>query len=295
MYVLCEEFDYASHRGVIVGMRLSEDGSPGAWKVVLEMPYHMSYPFLVEWKGDMYCIPETYQAGEISLYRATAFPDSWAKVGTLVRDFPGVDPTIFSYQGRWWIAYTDEDMGGNYALYLSYAQELGGPWNPHPGNPVKRGLNGTRPAGTPFVHHGELYRPAMDSSRTYGRRVVINRIRKLTTTTFEEEPVRVIEPFQNGGYRDGIHTLSAMGKYTLVDGLRIVFEKTEFRRALRRERRNLLSRLDTLWHTSTEIKSQMTALRSRRTENRLATGVAISRASTSVATPSCYRPLSGYS
>ena len=247
-YVLCEEFDYRSYKGVIARIELSEDGFPVSRKVAIEMPFHMSYPYVFEWQGDIYCVPETYQAREISLYKANEFPDSWTKVGTLVPDFAGVDPTIFSYAGLWWIACTNQDLGPHSALYLWHARDLHGPWSPHPSNPVKRGLNGTRPAGTPFIHKGHLYRPAMDSSRTYGKRVVINRVRTLTTKEFEEEPVRAVEPFRRGGYRDGVHTLSAFGKFTLVDGLRLVFEKTEFRMALERERQYLLGRLNALSH-----------------------------------------------
>ena len=73
-------------------------------------------------------------------------------------------------------------------------------------------------------------------------------MRKLTPTEFEEEPTITIEPFLRGRYRDGVHTLSAFGNLTLVDGLRIIFEKAEFRRAWHTERRELLRRLRPLLH-----------------------------------------------
>lgn len=131
-------------------------------------------------------------------------------MGTLVSDFAGVDPTVFSYQGRWWIMCTNQEAGANARVYLWYAQDLHGPWLPHPANPVERGRNGARPTGTLFLHGGDLYRPSMDSTRTYGKRVDLNKVTKLTTTEFAEEPVRIVEPFA-GRYRDGIHTLSALG------------------------------------------------------------------------------------
>jgi hypothetical protein len=79
-----------------------------------------------------------------------------------------------------------------------------------------------------------LYRPAQDSSVTYGSRVVINRVVTLTTTTFREEPVAFVAPDANGPYPDGLHTLSAVGGMTLVDGKRLAFAPAEFRRVLRR-------------------------------------------------------------
>lgn len=75
-HVLCEEFDYQSNRGFISWIRLSEDGLPISRGTAIRMPFHMSYPYLLEWKGDVYCVPETHQAREISLYKATEFPDS---------------------------------------------------------------------------------------------------------------------------------------------------------------------------------------------------------------------------
>jgi len=249
-YVLCEEFDYQSYKGVIAQIPLSEDGSPAARRTAIEMPFHMSYPYLFEWQGAIYCVPETYQAQEISLYKAGGFPDSWEKVATLVPNFAGVDPTVFTHQGRWWIACTDQRWGANSGLFLFHAPAPSGPWRPHLQNPVKKGLKGTRPAGTPFVHKGQLFRPAMDSSRTYGERIMLNRVKRLTPTDFEEELGGVIEPFENGRYRYGIHTVSAVGSWTLVDGLRVTFEKVEFRRAWEQHVNEFRGYLTPLWHKS---------------------------------------------
>ncbi len=54
--------------------------------------------------------------------------------------------------------------------YWTQGEEgLEGPWEPHRRNPVKCDVRGSRPAGTPFVHGGELYRPAQDGSKRYGK------------------------------------------------------------------------------------------------------------------------------
>lgn len=245
-YVLCEEFDYASHRGRIVCFRVADHDGMTSRKTVIEEAFHLSYPYLLEWRGRIYCVPETQQAQEITLYEENSFPDTWTRSGALVPNFAGVDPTLFPHEGRWWLACGNEHARPNSALFLWYAGDPRGPWSPHPRNPVKVGRNGTRPAGTPFAHQGQLYRPAMDSSRTYGQRIVINRVRKLTPTEFEEEPAKVLEPFPDGRYPDGVHTLSRLGEWTLVDGMRVVFERTEFERTLQGEKRAWLGRLSPL-------------------------------------------------
>ena len=91
----------------------------------------------------------------------------------------------------------------------------------------------SRPAGTPFWVDGALYRPAQDCSSTYGARVQINRILVLTPTDFSEEVVACVEPDSRGLYPRGLHTLSSLGRQTLVDGKRSVFVAAEFLRVLR--------------------------------------------------------------
>jgi len=52
----------------------------GLWKLpvkVLERDYHLSYPFLFEWNGNLYMIPETKGNKAIELYRCTRFPNKW--------------------------------------------------------------------------------------------------------------------------------------------------------------------------------------------------------------------------
>ena len=247
-YVFCEDFDYQSSKGVIAQIRLSEDGTPSDRQTAIEMPFHMSYPCLFEWHGEIYCVPETHQAEEIGLYRATRFPSSWTKEASLIPNFAGVDPTVFTHGGRWWISCTDQNWGPNNGLFLFYAPGPTGPWVPHSGNPVRRGLRGSRPAGTPFTHKGQLFRPAMDSPRTYGERILIYRVTRLSPTEFEEELASVVEPFQGGPYRYGVHTLSAVGDRTLVDGLRVTFEKVEFQRAWSRNVNEFLGFITPLWH-----------------------------------------------
>jgi hypothetical protein len=197
-------------------------------------PVHLSYPFVLEVDGRLYCLPESNQAREIVLYELERFPDRWKKVATLVSDCVMVDATLFRHEESWWIAATDDSKrGDNSALHLWYATDIAGPWQAHPGNPVKVDVRSARPAGTPFVHEGKLYRPAQDCSKTYGGRTVINRVVTLTRTAFEEEFAVAVEPDVSGPYPRGLHTISAVGAITLIDGKRTRFVPEQFWRTLR--------------------------------------------------------------
>ena len=187
--MLVEEFDERSATGVISAVRRDGDG----WTTtsgVLDPGVHASYPFLFEHDGD-------------AVLRPGDGPGR-ARRGVAVRRVPGpvgaprhrcsttsplLDPTIVEWDGRWWLFGTRRDRDPNAELWLWHAPSPFGPWTAHPANPVKIDVRSSRPAGTPFVRDGVLYRPAQDCSRGYGGAVVINRVVRLDETAFVEEPV----------------------------------------------------------------------------------------------------------
>lgn len=234
IHLLFEDYDYKDSRGKISHIAVS-DGRMSPPQTALDVGVHASYPYLLEHEGEVYCVPETFEACEIALYRAVSFPNEWQKVATLVDGVPGVDATIFQHDGHWWMFCGDSREGANLKLYAYHAPDLLGPWTPHAGNPVKTDIRGARSAGTPFVHEGVLYRPAQDCSRTYGGQVTLNRVTKLTLNEFVEEPVTTIRPAACGPYSAGMHTLAALGNMTIVDGKRMVFVRHAFMRTLARE------------------------------------------------------------
>jgi hypothetical protein len=232
-YILCEDFDYGPLKADISSIELTSGGAIGRKEVGIQEPFHLSYPYVFEHEGAFYCVPEASKARQVNLYKARHFPWSWEQVCTLLDDFPGIDSTIFQHGGRWWLTCTNLEEGKNYKLFVWYAKELTGPWQPHALNPVKLDVRSSRPGGTPFLHNGCLYRPAQDCSLTYGGRIVVNRVLQLTPTAFVEEPVKAIDPDPKSLYRDGLHTLSAAGDVTVIDGKRHLFQMQGFVHALR--------------------------------------------------------------
>lgn len=228
LFILCEEFNYHTGKGRIVSIELTDEGV-SAPRVAIEPQHHISYPYLIENNGKIYCVPETRSAQEIALYEAEVFPDRWSKVTTLVNNFAGLDATVFQYRGRWWLASTDSQ----FRLFIWHATDLLGPWISHASNPVKQDASSARSAGTPFTSNGSLYRPAQDCSKSYGKRVVLNRIISLSPLRFEELRAAIVEPYRDGPYPNGVHTLSSAGEYTLIDGRRTVFTVDSLRRSLK--------------------------------------------------------------
>jgi hypothetical protein len=227
--VLVEDYDHVSNRGVISAVDL--DGDRRA-RPVLEPGVHASYPYLFEHGGEIYCTPETYQAGEVRLYRAVSWPDRWEQVATLLDRVEALDPTLVRHEGRWWLFCTMRGPFSNLKLHLYHAIDLKGPYRPHDLNPVKTSITGARPAGTPFLKDGVLHRPAQDCSVSYGGSVTVNRVLNLTPSDFDEEEVFSVNPPRWGRYRQGTHTMAGVGESVIVDGRRDVFVISGFRREL---------------------------------------------------------------
>lgn len=234
-FVLCEEFDYRRGRGVISAFEIARGRTPTQPEVVISESFHLSYPYLFEHDGDIFCVPETPTKREVAIYKALDFPSRWTRALTAIRGVAAADSTVFEHKGKWWLACSDNDEPPDERLLLWHAPTPLGPWEAHERNPVKIDRASARPAGTPFTLDGSLYRPAQDCSRTYGARVVINRVRTLEPAEFQEEPVAFVEPDASGPYPEGIHTLSAIGGLTLIDGFRTSFVAPAFPAAAKGE------------------------------------------------------------
>ena len=77
-------------------------------------------------------------------------------------------------------------------------------------------------------------RPGQDCSRTYGGAIALNRIDVCAPEAFAEETIAVIRPHPASCNPDGLHTLSAWGTRTLVDGKRNLINPWVIRHKIRR-------------------------------------------------------------
>jgi hypothetical protein len=226
--ILVEEYDQTT-RGWISRLARPRPGGPLELAVEIEEPHHMSYPCLYREDDQVYCVPETYQAGGACLYRLGS-NGRWDLVRTIVEG-PIVDPTLFRHGGYYWLLCTHQDDGswGNQKLHGYRAESLTATWTPHPLNPLKSDITSCRPAGRPFEIGGVLYRPSQDCSRTYGGAVVINRVDRLSPTEFSESVAATIRPLESGPYPHGLHTINRVTDGTVIDGKRFIFDLSALR------------------------------------------------------------------
>lgn len=232
--LFCEEFDEATGSGRLVRLTLDAQGHVHT-SACLDMGdnRHVSFPQLLADQGRVLGLLESSASRSCVLYEVDA-AGQWRRLSTLLDGVAAVDPTLFRWEGRYWLAYTDADLGEHDNLCLRHAERLQGPWHPHANNPVRTDIRGARMAGGFFEHDGALYRPAQDCLGSYGAGVVVHRIVRCTPTEFEEHEVRRVTPDADGHCPDGLHTLSAWGEQTLIDGKRLGISARTLRRKLLR-------------------------------------------------------------
>lgn len=217
-HMFFEVLNRATQSGEI-GHATSPDGY--AWtyqKIVLREQFHLAYPCVYEWHGDVYLIPDSPSAG-IRLYRAERFPDRWQFVASIASGGTFWDSTPFHFDGRWWLhtAWSPR-RGVPQSLRLFFADEPGGPWHEHPCSPVVHDDACTlRPGGRPQIVDGRIIRFAQNNRPSYGSSVRAIEITELSTASYAEgEPSQAILAGAGHGWNaSGMHHVDA---HPLADG-----------------------------------------------------------------------------
>jgi len=192
--------------------------SHGAWQsqVALELSFHLSYPWVCEWEGELFCVPEQHQSGHLSLYRCTEFPHRWVEE-TILLEVPAVDATPFQHEGHWWMWLGADAASAKHELHLFHAPALTGPWLPHALNPVHVRPNLARCGGSALRSQGRLLRPAQNRERTYGGSLLVYEVLELSQKRYLERELVRWEALPQWPYPDGLHHLSCAGDVVAFD------------------------------------------------------------------------------
>ena len=94
-----------------IALATSTDGL--TWKyqqIVLDEPFHLSYPYVFAFGDDYYMVPESWKAGAVRLYRAKHFPTGWSYVSTLMQRHFICDSSVFHFGEHWWM-FAEQDAG----------------------------------------------------------------------------------------------------------------------------------------------------------------------------------------
>jgi hypothetical protein len=217
VHVFVEEMPNDTGIGIISHFSIPKNGEATVPAPVLNIGSHLSYPFVFEQDGETWMMPESSSAGGLDLYRCERFPDLWTLEARLLEGHYH-DATLFSHEGRLWIAATTEAFQSSTwdALSLFHAPSLKGPWTPHKRNPVRVDSRNARPAGPLWRNGTNLIRPAQDCGTGYGVGVKFQKITKLTPDEYAEETTGGMAFTGNTGVL-GPHTICRAGEFEFVD------------------------------------------------------------------------------
>jgi hypothetical protein len=212
-YVFCEEYPYATGKGVISIFALDDEGNPGSPRVVIERPHHLSYPFVFRHDGAIWMMPESGRNRTLELYRADPFPFHWTLDRVLLSGAEIADATPFMWNGDWWLSATGGETEGASWDRLSFyrAPDPIGPWTPAFDGPALIDASAARPAGRVFEHDGALWRPAQDCRAGYGSGLAFCRIDALAPGEFRQTPMHRFAP------PGGLHTFNITNRFAVID------------------------------------------------------------------------------
>lgn len=217
-WLFVEAYPFAAAKGVIAVAALGADGRFGAPRTVLEERHHLSYPQVFAMAGEVYMLPESGAGRELVLYRARSFPDDWVRDTVLLEGVELGDMTLLVRDGRYWLFGTERrgafgSVSDTMVVYM--ADQLRGPYSPHPLNPILIDRAAARPGGVFLRKDGRTYLPVQDGTESYGDGLGFAELLVLDETHVQFAPPVPIRP---GPALDlPIHTFNSGGGYEVVD------------------------------------------------------------------------------
>lgn len=187
--------------------------------VVLEEPFHLSYPWVFEEEGKVYMIPETGQDGSIRLYEATDDSlSSFRLVKKLLEQPEKIeirmgygDSSIYKKDGKYYLMTMLQYREPVNVLELYISDKLEGPYTVHPCSPITISNKVGRDAGCWIEHQGKLLRVSQDCTHRYGDNVHVSEITKLSPTEYEETILKEkILPADIPFYKEGGHQFNVI-------------------------------------------------------------------------------------
>lgn len=198
VYVFFENYSYKDKKGKI-SCGLFNGKKLINIQDVLNLDYHLSYPFIYKDNDELYLIPETSQNQRLEVYKCKNFPNDWELYSTAFENEIIVDSTLLTYNKEKWLFVNKESFENGpvcnelhiYKIDSLKMDEL----IPHKQNPVLIDSRSARSAGSFFTYENNLYRPSQSNTEgVYGRALNINIIEKLSIEEYSEKIVKTIKP-----------------------------------------------------------------------------------------------------
>lgn len=231
-YIFFEWYSYSKGKADLAVALKSEEFK--VYHKITDFKEHRSYPFVFEYEGVIYCLPEANQTNKVTLYRFDEEKLTLEKDSVLLEGFPIVDATLYFHDNKWFMFLVNQRNSHTH-LEIYYSYNLRGPYKPHENNPVMIDCSKARPAGKIFELSGKTIRPSQNCTEHYGQSITLEEIDLLTEKTISTRLFGEIQAFEDTDYDKGIHTINSDGGITVFDGKRFVFTFSGFKQQLKQK------------------------------------------------------------
>lgn len=198
-HLFFENYSYRTKRGKI-SCGLLEGTKLVDIVDVLDMDYHLSFPFIFEEDGQIFLIPESSENERLEVYRAVEFPTSWELYATAFEGERVADAFFYTDDNSQKWLFLNKQVAStspmNSELYIYKVDSMKlKRVEPHENNPVIIDARVARNGGAIFSYDGLLYRPSQrNTDAIYGRALNINKIEKLSLKEYSEKTERIVRP-----------------------------------------------------------------------------------------------------
>lgn len=219
-----EEFQFSRNKGRLSLIKVdSEDYRLLEVIPILDLDTHLSFPYPIWYKDELYVCPENNAANEVSIYRfdGSKLTD---KVKLLTGKF--VDTQIIERDGKFFLftSRAREGLnGGAKEVEVYSSNDLFGPYNLI--NIIKNERIEERGAGLLFHSNEGIIRPAQNCNEKYGQGIVFYNIDIKDNGEVSQTEIGRIDADES--FKNGLcfHTFSVYDGLTAVDGFDYISRK----------------------------------------------------------------------
>ena len=220
-YIFFENYEYKKKKGCIAVGKLVNDNLKNI-KNIIECKYHLSYPYIFEYKDNIYLIPETHEKKRLEIWKSIKFPYKWKLHKTILQGLKIADTSIIKYRGNYWVfanISNDEYNDFTSELHIYKANNpLLDKLIPHKNNPVLTSCKSARNGGQVyFDSQRNLIRPSQAYVKgIYGHHLNLSKVTKLNLSEYEEKIIKKINPTFKSNII-GVHHISHNKKKSVID------------------------------------------------------------------------------
>lgn len=229
VYLFFEAFDLVQRKGKVGYCIFREDGSCSEPKIIIDEPFHLSFPNVFGYNGNVYIMPEMSGDYSLKLYQAISFPDKWEIADVVLPDVYACDSVLIEMGKKRYVLTNEMYHNVPHGQYAScwvknYLYEVRGMNAINHGTWVTEGDFGVRNAGKTFEEDDKMFRVGQDCrNRMYGKGLVMFKINSIEPYKEEFLWNLTCEDIQNHIRRKdrkellGVHTYNFSNHYEVID------------------------------------------------------------------------------